>query len=224
MKKLWAAWPFWLKLTLAAAIVFVASAAGAWWTDDRSSFPNWLQGIGTLAALLAAIVAARHAAGAFGLERDREERWTSQQRAAQASLIAAWPGQMSGNYAKTDGIWDGDPTDISTVDVYLRNASDVPVTRVWVDATLVVDIRSDSPIRLHMASREIARVLQPTSEPSRMHLEAETPVDLQKYRPGNVKIDYWCEISVSFRDAGGRDWQRIPDGQLLLVQDANAHD
>lgn len=84
MKTIWAAWPFWLKLTLAAAIVFLVSAAGTWWTNDQSSFPNWLAGISTAAALLAAIVAARHAAGAFKLETDREHRWTQQQIRSQA--------------------------------------------------------------------------------------------------------------------------------------------
>ena len=52
----------------------------------------WLEGLATLAAFAAAIVAATYAAGAFRLETQRERRFVDAQRRSQAELVAAWFG------------------------------------------------------------------------------------------------------------------------------------
>ncbi|WP_243061172.1 hypothetical protein [Nocardioides sp. SR21] len=229
MMKIWHRVSFWQKfLGILVGVVLVASLGSM--LSSSSDFPEWLESTATAAALMAALYAARYASRAFDLERDRDERWMQQQRSEQASKIAAWPGGLTvgikaSGIKESADVWEEpDPTKVLGFDLYVRNASDVPVTRVWVDATLVVDIRADRPVRIDFPTQLIARVLEPSAEATRQYIAAESPVDLTPYLPGGVAIDTWCEVSVTFRDAGGRDWQRLPDGQLILVQDANAHD
>ena len=69
------------------------------------------------------------------------------------------------------------------------------------------------------------RLLAPTAELAAVLVKAETPVDLVEYVNGSDNpLPFWVEIELTFRDAGGRDWVRTPSGELLLVQDGNAHD
>lgn len=105
--------------------------------------------------------------------------------------------------------------------VWLRNASDVPVTRVSIEATLVVRPHGTNPVRRGVGTQHVA-LLAPSTQPIEKVVAAPRPVNPNAYRPGNVEIEYWFEVSVSFRDAGGRDWQRTPDGQLFVESDANA--
>jgi hypothetical protein len=190
---------------------------------DGASFTAWLESVSTLAAVLAAMYAGFYAANAWKLEVEREERWAAQQRTEQASKVAAWPDrprehvtghdEMTGAYTKEG--FDG-------LHVWLRNASDVPVTQVSIDATLVVRAGSTNLIRIDMGTREVARLLEPTTEPVKKFVEADAPVNPNTYKPGNVEIAYWFEVSLNFRDAGGRVWERSANGQLIPVSDGDA--
>ena len=221
-RRLWRASPFWLKLLEVFAFVVALSALGSLIVGG-ASFAVWLEAVSTLVAVLAAMYAGLYAANAWKLETERENRWIAQQQREQASKIAAWPVGLRPHAVEDDGLGNVSYRGYEGVDVKLRNASDVPVTRVWADATLVIDIKSDEPLRFHFGASEVVRVLEPATEPLDRYVAADSPFDPSTYRPGNVDIDYWCEISFSFRDAGGRDWERLADGQLILAQDAGAH-
>jgi hypothetical protein len=212
-----------LKLVEVATFVVAFSVLGSLLIDG-GSFAAWLEAVSTLTAVLAAMYAGLYAANAWKLETARETRWIQQQQREQASKIAAWPVKLRDHAVEQDEAGNFLYEGFAGVDIKLRNASDVPVTRVCADATLVIDIKSNVPLRIPLGASEVARTLEPATDPLSKYVAADTPVDPSRYKPGNVDIDYWCEISLSFRDAGGRDWERLADGQLVLVQDAGAHD
>jgi hypothetical protein len=220
-RHVWRVSPFWLKVVEVATLILALSTLG-FRLGDQGSFPDWLEAISTLAAVLAAMYAGLYAANAWRLEVDREDRWNRQQQRQQASMVAAWPADLRPHVADRNGLGDETYAGFDGVNVMLRNASDVPVTRVWVEATLVVDIKSDHPLRLPLGEREVARILEPATEPIAKTVTAERPVDPSTLKPGGVEVEQWCEIVLSFRDAGGRDWMRLADGQLVLLQDATA--
>lgn len=160
---------------------------------DAGTFPDWIAATATVAAFSAAAVAAWYAYGALKVEELREDRWLATQRQAQASLIAAWPGELQHHWIGHDEMGGSIVKGYEGVEVKLRNASDVPVTAVRVDATLVVDRRSDSPVRLHLGLREIAKILEPAAEPVTKYLPADSPVDPEIYKPGNSCRLPWPE-------------------------------
>lgn len=221
---LWRQSPFWAKVTEMAAVVLAAAMIGSL-LSDRDSFAAWLEAVSTLAAVLAAMYAGFYAANAWKLEVHREDRWVAQQRSEQASKIAAWPGEPRRHFTgEQDELTGASVSDgFEGLSVWLRNASDVPVTRVSIDATLVVRAAGTNPVRREVGTQEVA-LLEPSAEPIEKFVAAPRPVNVDAYRPGNVSIEYWFEVGVSFRDAGGRDWQRTPDGQLFVESNANASD
>jgi hypothetical protein len=219
---LWRRSPFWAKVTEVAAVVVAAAMIGGI-LSDGDSFAAWLEAVSTLAAVLAAMYAGFYAANAWKLEVQREDQWVAQQRSEQASRIAAWPGEPRRHFTGQQDELTGESMSdgFEGLSVWLRNASDVPVTRVSIDATLVVRAAGTDPVRREVGTQEVA-LLEPSTEPIEKFVAAPRPVNVNTYRPGNVDIEYWFEVSVSFRDAGGRDWQRTPDGQLFVESDANA--
>lgn len=218
-------WSFERKVLGGVGVVAVVAAVGSVITWDIDDYPAWLEALATTAALIAAVFAARYAFAAFQLETRREERWMDQQRSHQAELISAWPLVVSFETGEPDPYSsEQEPRGISGVQIQLQNASSTPVTNVWIDVAIVVQ-RLDGPRRLQMTGLRIARVLPPTAGKEEwIPAEDGKRIDPWEHVPAGSEPEYWCELSVSFRDAGGRDWERIPDGQLLLVQDANAHE
>lgn len=215
-------------ILLAAASVMlltISVSSTAWWIAGRSAeeWPAWIGAGATVAAVGAAIVAGFYAARAFGLEHQREVRWEDQQSSAQAALVAAWPGGFSIDPGELDPYGDtSGPSRLTHLRLHLRNSSSAPVTRVWIDSTLVVD-QPNEPVRMHFGSEQVARVLPPAAEPESIWLQADDPVDLTGF-VGGFEADYWGEVTISFRDAGGRDWKRLAEGQLIQVQDVGAHE
>lgn len=211
-----------ILLTAASVVLLtIGVASTSWWVAGRpdDEWPAWIEAGATVAAVGAAIVAGFYAARAFGLEHQREARWEDQQSSAQAALVAAWPGNFSvdGGGSNSYGGTSGPPR-LTHVRVHIRNASSAPVTQVWVDATLVVD-QPDGQRRIHFARHQVARVLAPESEPDAPWVEGDQHVDLTQF-VGGMEADYWAEVAITFRDAGGRDWKRLAEGQLVLEKDA----
>ena len=203
---------------LAGVLLFaVGVTAGIVAGAGAGTYPDWVAATATIAAFSAAVVAARYAYGALKVEELREDRWLSTQRQAQASLVAAWPGALHVHYAGVDADGLSVAQGYDGLDVKLRKASDVPVTAVRVDAALVTAAKSDYPIRLDLGNREVAKVLEPADEPVTKRLTADAPIDPASYAPGNVELECWAEITIYFRDASGRQWERLPDGRLLLI-------
>lgn len=213
----------WLWFTAVVGIVLIAtlSVAGwAWSGAERTELAQWMMAVASIITLMAAVVAASFAAAAFRLESDREEHWAASQRSSQASLIAAWPGRTSHLHGELDeSTGETEDLGINGVEVYLRNASHVPVTQVWIDATLVIGYEGARDIRKHHLGMNEVRILAP-SDASTVFVATATPIPLSKFAiEGTTDVRHWVDVQLSFRDAGGRDWSRLPDGTLILVQD-----
>jgi hypothetical protein len=215
-----ASWSFERRVTGTVVGVAVLAAVGSLIERDIDNYPAWLESIATTLALAAAVFAARYAYRAFELETDRDERFLAQQRSSQAELVSAWPGSFSYEAGDLDPYGDGTgKPGLYSVQVYLRNASAAPVTSVWIDASFVIQL-PDGPHRVHFAAQQVKRILPPTSEPDGMWIRADTPIEPADYT-ADEDPEYWAELSISFRDAGGRTWKRLAEGQLHLVMDAD---
>jgi hypothetical protein len=170
---------------VAAVVVAVAMVGSQLFDGD--SFAAWLEAVSTLAAVLAAMYAGFYAANAWKLEVQREDRWVAQQRREQASRIAAWPGEPRAHFAgeQDELIGESVSDGFEGLSVWLRNASDVPVTRISIDATLVVRPAGTNAVRLEVGTQEVA-LLEPSPEPVKKFVAAPRPVNPNAYRPGNV--------------------------------------
>lgn len=207
--------PFWLKvLEVAVGVLFASALAN--WIVDGAPFATWLEATSTLAAVLAAMYAGLYAARAWTLEVEREERWADQQKLAQAAKVAAWPGGWIEGHIYNSETQLDEPGPLEGVKVFVRNASDVPVTDLFVEAILKINQASDRPMVItFIAERRITRLMVPAGEPVEMTLKADEPINPRVYVPGNIGPDWWCELRISFRDAAGQKWTRLADGQLL---------
>ncbi len=193
---------------------------------DIGSIPDWIEAVATVAAFAAAVSAARYAASAFTLEREREAQRLDAERRAQASLVAAWPTRFL-PYVENmrDGTWRT-VAGVSGAEAAIRNASDIPVTSVHVDFYVVHtlgDARTEPDIEL-LGGEDLA-YLPPDAEPQpirwssggRRHLLAGVPSigepddyypDEPPYDPARLLLDIW------FRDAAGVVWHRDRVGRL----------
>lgn len=206
---------FFIQVALAGLIVFAAAVTiGLVTGAETGSVADWVAGISTFAAFGAAVIAARYAAGAFHLERQREERWVETQQAAQASLVAAWPDNKMVDFV-TDG-----PGRIKKVlgkrtqhGVYVRNASDLPVTDAKVIYT-VTQVRPDQPSasvdtpQTHLIGR-----VPPADEPRFYPIVPLTARLTGMHEQHKVTID----VEITFTDSTGIRWRREPRGQLSEV-------
>ncbi|MES9519834.1 hypothetical protein [Streptomyces capoamus] len=169
----------------------------------------WVGATGTWAALAAAVYGARAAFHMIRVERDRDREQQRQQQADQASSVAVWVGRPFGRnrpgllvtsaaYRREDFF----------PDIHLVNSSRLPVYEVrifvWVDF-------SDRPI--HWQDRVI---LPPTPGP----VIASAYVDAA---PHAAQImEHIVGVSVAFRDAEGKHWQRTRNGSLRQVDTGDA--
>lgn len=193
----------WIWAASAAGMALTGGVAWATWRQSGqawSGFADWLAAWATLFGVGAAIVAGFYAARAFRLESERERRAGEQQVRAQASLVAAWWGEgpmpPDANAARR---FMGPPSG-----VFLRNASEVPVTEVSVSVR-----RPDSGTMLEKMD---VGILGPTSE-SVLRAPSRDTWDLYRAMPDGVRPN----VTLSFRDAAGARWVRTPDGALTQV-------
>lgn len=195
---------------------------------DNGSIADWVAAIATVAAFGAAVIAARYAAGAFNLERAREELRIRAEQTAQAAQVAVWPHEFLPN-------WQQEPDGSSFVRegiagavAMVRNASDIPVTNIHIDFRVVhahADGIAEADIR-YLGGVDLA-VLPPGQEPSEVRWLAESGAVMipgvptlgdgmdypnhGTYDPSRLVVD------VTFRDAAGVLWQRDRIGRLLAV-------
>lgn len=193
-------------LCTVAILAIVLPVCGWRWSHaDRTELAQWAMAGTSIATLLAAIVAAVFAAGAFRLESAREDRWEETQRTMQASQVAAWLGVIereSPQSQQQSATWGvGSLLDLGgsyTVEgLYLRNASDIPVTRV------VVRVMVGTAVAF---SRRVA-TLGPSDEPVFLDL---TEAEEASVADARLKQDGDAEVGVTFTDAAGVDWIRAP--------------
>lgn len=85
-----------MKTSLQAAgvvLLLLLVVAGTGWAltgHEPSELAGWIEAVATALALLAAMIAAIFAVGAFRIETARERRWEDSAARAQAEVVAAW--------------------------------------------------------------------------------------------------------------------------------------
>lgn len=169
---------------------------------QQGSRADWLAATATLAALLAASVAAYFAYLALAHERERDER-------AVAELVAAWPEPV--------GFTDHD--EVCCIDIMLLNASPVPVSEV--KATVLLRLTDGTPDgeQTPFGRAETPTVLPPSPEPQRLTVCTSTPrartefVGVTRLPANRVDID------LRFRDSAGTPWQRRPPAALRRLSE-----
>jgi hypothetical protein len=219
-------WPFWLKVLVATAVVFLLAALGTWWTDERGHFPAWLAALATTAALIAAIFAARYAARAFALEAQREDHRIEADRTSQASLIAAWVGEKAfTEYYEDDDsalapLIAGPPRFVQGI--YLRNASNLPVFTL----TATVSVMARDPDTGKQQSEELGRedlaVLPPSTQAvfHRMNYRNDGNLRLAFHKSREQGLEPVCLVRLTFRDSEGATWVRGELGGLTRIVQA----
>jgi hypothetical protein len=197
---------FVVEVALVGLMTFaVAVTIGLVTGAPTGTMADWVAGISTFAALIAAIFGAWYAAQAFGVETRREDRWAQQQRLAQASLVAAWVGETVKEVDFTNPVnralrYAIDST-YAYKGVYLRNASDLPVTSV--QYRLFLD---DEPAGLRWVG-----TLPPGETPI---FVGDQPGDRDLVNPDVQNFSDAFQVAVTFRDAAGRSWSRDQHGAL----------
>jgi hypothetical protein len=216
-------------LAIGILVVFgVAITIGLFTEAEAGSMADWVAAVATVAAFGAAILAARYAAGAFELESGRDAQFLAVQRRSQAALVAAWPDKFIPH-------WDHHPDGTSTIVegitggiAMLRNASDVPVTNVHVDFTVILahaDGLAGAETR-YLGGEDLA-VLPPSTEPREIRWSiAPTAVmipgvptlgDGQDYPDHGTYDPARLMVDITFRDATGVLWHRDHAGRLTEV-------
>lgn len=215
------------------AVVAIAVVIGLISDAETGSMADWVAATATVAALGAAVIAARYAAGAYHLESAREGQLLRAQRSAQAALIAAWPDRFLPHWEHNH---DGTSTTIEGITgavAMLRNASDVPVTNVHVDFTVVLAYAEDELAQAnlrYLGGADVA-VVPPGPEPLEIRWATEASAvmipgvptlgagddypDHGTYDPGRLLVD------IVFRDAAGVLWRRDHVGQLDEVLESS---
>jgi hypothetical protein len=199
---------------LGALILLVVFAGIGWcWSGGgRGDLAGWVEAVATGLALIAASVAAVFAAGAFTLEREREDRWFDSQRSAQASLVACWwgtrthdikgPGGDVMAQAEVSGVW-------------VRNASDLPITRVEFSV-----FSDDELIGSWSHPRPVPPTVEPWFLPAPNALASELRSRVVSNPEGTV-LQTVPDVTVTmrFRDSAGTWWRRTRLGALEDVSD-----
>lgn len=196
---------------------------------EAGSMADWVAAMATVAAFGAAVLAARYAAGAFALETGRDAQFLATHRRSQAALVAAWPERFLPH-------WDHHPDGTSTVVegisggvAMLRNASDVPVTNVHVDFTVILTYADGiAETQTKYLGGEDMAILPPSAEPREIRWWSDAPTavmipgvptlgDGQDYPDHGTYDPARLVVDITFRDASGILWHRDHSGRLSEV-------
>lgn len=184
---------------LPAPWVLEQSHQGDIWSRDwwyQSVLP-WIEPLATVFAFMVGTTAAIYAMRAFRLERERDDRWINEQRAAQASLVSSWAGY-------------GDEHDDRHMGAYVLNASAAPVYEVRIHYFVNDEKIGGQMFYSLPPSKE--PFFQPMGPVTRLQFEQLETRSVAEGRgsPGNVHV----EAQVSFVDATGTRWTRGRTGVL----------
>lgn len=209
-------------LATAALLMFFSSCSLVFGfanlTDEDVS--AWLEAVGTVlavgvtsAAAYFAAQAAQHAkaavqqtAGVLAIEEGRERDRVEAAKRSQAALVAAWPGHTMVERTRPNG----DMRTYPRYGVWIRNASNLPVTQVAIHAELN-----------GVALEEIVvPLVPPGSEPLFVRHAGESYDDVEgawrafEADPLNVTVEPVVTLQLTFTDSGGQTWTRLHHGQL----------
>lgn len=186
-----------------AAVVMLFSVAGAlWWSP---AFPAWLEATSTFAAFAAAGVAVY-----FVMRQER--RVVDALVREQASKVAAWfgPGPITtrGAVSMTRIRAKGaERVGVGQWVVHVRNASDLPVSSVWVALADRGQVIGD-PFSVGLLPPAADPVFEPIPNQVADGVGSLQQIHGSLWEPG---------VAIAFIDASGHGWVRGPRGALLPV-------
>lgn len=190
-----------------ALVVGVAKFLAAQGNDPHpSQLPAWIEAIATLAAFGAAAAAALLVSRTVSIELQRESDRLEVARSSQAVLVAAWIGPVSfvrGKQNEDTGLEPG--LYLRSVDVVVRNASQVPVSDVELHVIVLIGRN-----RYRYDVSEEVGTLEPETT-------TQIPVDFDMRPPAEGAEDLeLLEVNIHFRDAAGIVWERDRMGLHML--------
>lgn len=220
--RLWKSWPPGLQLAVVGAVVFIGAAAGTWWVDDRSAFPEWLAAVATFAAFGAAALAARYAADVQRRESNRDRGRSREERRAQAALVAAWHERLDRDRA------EGVLRRVFGVDVpgiWIRNASPLPVTDVRLRVYAHPGAGPVSDEEWEFIGSDWIQLIPPSSEAqfrpivgdwrdTYEHVVGGWIKRGEVYSQDRLEHTFVVAVEMTFQDARGRRWRRDRGGVL----------
>lgn len=205
-----------LGLLVVSAGCWIAFLTDGSWADAA----GWVEALATVAAFGAAIVAALLVRKTLELELDREDRRREDDASSQAALVAAWPdaADVEVEYNVLSELEE--PKLVVGVFVFVRNASQVPVTEV--EVTVAVRGRpwspaqEDDPTAWPLVTGTMTRAyLAPKEQAERWQVWCPEPLPLPNGTE-NVDDEVAIDIEFGFTDAAGRRWLRTSTGLTQL--------
>lgn len=196
----------------------ILSIAAAWLGMDllhrpAREFPAWWSASSTAAAFTAAAVAAMFAADAFRLEHRRDERWQTERRQAQASLVAAWPLNLVRVETR---VGNAVPDTVQLVVARIINTSTLPVRNVYFEA--FVTVASNGMSMRHRIGSHLVAVVPPGESSTEVRIPADDPAR-SFLQPGGASVDWIPDVRLSFTDAAGVRWMRDENGVLADISE-----
>lgn len=202
---------------LACLILSIAIIADAGLGERGAAIASWLEAISTFLALAAAGVASVFAWRAFQLEVQREDRYAKERDRAQAERFSGWCDEVEDNVS-IDGTqyWSG------LVDaIYLRNASDLPVYRVFgivrtADGTRMGDLEigivpPSDELKVVTFTTEIAHEVDAARREHERRAAANAAAAFQ------ILESFRLQVELLFTDAANVGWRRLADGKLVPI-------
>ena len=191
---------------IAVCALLTGKAADA----SGGSYADWLAALATLAAFVAAGIAVWYARRAFEIERRRELQVEDDRRMQQASRVAGWTRPL---LAVTDV-----ETKFNAIQIWLRNASDVPVTQVKFSIYVAYVLGNPGdPMLTALIHEQKVTVLPPAEAPQEL-----TIVDGKSL---SLAAEYWnlpvghepeLRMRLEFQDASSTWWLRSTNGVLTV--------
>lgn len=192
---------------------------------DVGQAAAWVSAAATVAAFVAAVIAATQTGRTLAVERGRDERDALHRRMYQARDVVIWPADQAvarqrelvakDHTAEGKQIWSPEgPLAYSSVSVYCLNASPLHVFDARLEGRLSVTHPSTGEVRRQTAVTEIG-VLAPRGDadqpPTRQTVRFAPPVACWPDAPF-VTATWSC--TLHFRDSAGVVWQRDLNGEL----------
>lgn len=201
---------------IVGAVIAIGGFAFAGWQWARptpdTELAQWIPAIAAVATLLAAIVAAVYASGAFRVEWRREQRLLDDAERSQAVTFAAWgtPGGVSSSRDQ-----DGNITyAFEGAVIQLRNGSDLPIYDVLFLARVY---SADAGLEaVEMSTREENLVdLVPPQQTTQL-VTSRRIVVVAPVHHGTAPREpvMTLRVAVQFRDTAGTYWRRHANGDF----------
>lgn len=205
---------FVIEVVIAGLVVFVLAIAISAVTGAKSgTFAEWVGGLSTLAAFIAAVFAGWYAHRALKVEQGRDAERIKLEHRSQAVLIAAWHDSARKDIPALGGALTGTFGTYESHGLMLRNASDLPV----VDVQILIFI---GPARL---GSRVMRVLPPAQEARFEPFAGRVKENWSAYTGYMTPEELpTAELAWTFVDTSGTRWERARDNTLRDITNAQA--